>query len=516
MPHRVIILAQGTGRRWDLPSGKPFLGTPKHLAIIEGETLVGRAHRLFMEAGCEVVVIAPDDDRYPEPRVTLANPFPTQTEQDKFLGSRTLWAKDARTIIAWGDVFYTDEAVATITRHPGDALHYFRRTGPSSITGHQWDESFAVSFGPGDHELVIRLAEKVAADAKAGRIRKTNGVVTGDHIRSHYAALLGLPYEPASLLRSTPRQTVIDDWTDDFDSPQEWTRWVGRRYAGRVRIGLCAPWRRGDAFRERARLHVAQHYARHGRIYFGTADGATFNRSAARNAAARAAVADGAEVLLFIDTDTIVSHEQVVAAAYLAQTSGEMVLAFDSYRRLDQSQSARYLLGQRPDGGLVLRHHASGAVAVPVSLWREIGGFDERFSSWGGEDRALWLTCNALRGRLDSHRIPGEAIHLWHPRSPERDESRADYRANVELAKRYKRAAGIVETTGCVPAIEESELDPDVIRSILREPGGPLSDATPLGRLATDEELAAAAAAPASRVTYGPSAARPARMRRWA
>src|SRR5690606_12330254 len=106
------------------------------------------------------------------------------------------------------------------------------------------------------------------------------------------------------------------------------------------------------------------------------------------------------------------------------------------------SQSARYLLGQRPDGGSVLRHHASGAVIVPVSLWREIGGFDERFRSWGGEDRALWLACNVLRGRLDSHRIPGEAIHLWHPRSPERDQSRADYQANVELAKRYKRAAG--------------------------------------------------------------------------
>lgn len=57
--------------------------------------------------------------------------------------------------------------------------------------------------------------------------------------------------------------------------------------------------------------------------------------------------------------------------------------------------------------------------APPLALRREVfedvGGMDERFRGWGGEDiafaRCLWKTDHGL-----GHVVPGDAVHLWHPR----------------------------------------------------------------------------------------------------
>lgn len=477
MRHKVLILAQGSGSRWEL-EGKQFLGIPKQLAQIDGETLVDRARRLFTEAGCEVVVIAPDDDRFGD-RVTLDDPFPTGTEQDKFLGTRHLWAPRRRTIIAWGDCYYTEDAVNKIVRHKSNDLHYFRRTGASKTTGHKWDESFAVSFGPSQQRRVIDLAETVV------KSMRQNGYPKRDHIRTHYAAMLGLDLDNVRLLVDTPHQTVIDDWTDDFDRPDEWCRWVGRYYKDKIKIGFCAPWTMGDQWREIARMYAEKHY---GQITYGTAEGAMFNRSAARNVAINKTFEQGAEVAFVVDTDTIVSHEQVTAASYLALTTGELVLAYEDYIRLDQQQTKRYMVGVKDEYPKPVKNHASGALAIPRSLWEQVGGFDERFKSWGGEDRAFWLACNALAGRIGSYRVPGDAMHLWHPPSEEKNPSLAEYQDNIELAKRYKAVAGVKSRTGCIPEIEQSELSREAMLAILNEDGGPLN-MRPVGRLVDPKEM---------------------------
>lgn len=487
MSARVLVLAQGTGRRWDL-GGVPFLDAPKHLCEIDGETLLGRARRLFAEQGCEVIVVGPQEPGY-TPCVTLDDPFPTGTEQDKFLGTRHLWSDTERTIIAWGDVWYSAEAVRTIVENPSSRLHYFRRPRASAITGHRWDESFAVSFSPADHDRVVELAKLVAAEVQAGRVKK-------DHIRTHYAAHLGLPLDNASLLVSTPDQTVIDDWTDDFDRPDEWARWVGRRYAGKVPTVVCIPWRRCDFWRSRARTAVHDHYAAMGvPVVYGSADGDMFNRSAARNAAADDALRLHPEtrVLFFADSDTLVSAEQFWSSVYLAHQRDELVVAFDTYVRTPQNVVQGFYSGCSALSGAPYRHHASGALAVPLGVWRDTGGYDERFGSWGGEDRSFYHVCNTLRGRRHALRVPGEAYHLWHPLSPERNERLPEYQANIALGVRYKIAAGRLARTGHLPAVMDGRDvpgDPAAIRAILHEPGGPLHPETSrAGRAAVQEDF---------------------------
>jgi hypothetical protein len=478
---RLLLLAQGTGSRWDF-RGRPFLDAPKQLVKIDGETLVSRARRLFLSAGCEVIVIGPKDERFGE-TVTLENPYPSGTEQDKFYATKHLWSETQRTIIAWADCYYTEDAVEAIVTHPSDDLHYFRRPTASKTTGHKWDESFAVSFGPHEHQRVISLADVVVKAVKSGKVKK-------DHIRTHYAASLGLPLDaPARIIRSQG-QTVIDDWTDDFDRPEEWARWVGRYYNGKIKVGLASLWRPMRGQRTNAKDYVESHYSPVGKIVYGTAPGKHFNRSAARNAAINNVFAcPETEVAFVVDADTFVSHEQLWAACYLAKITGTMVLAFDTYHRLDALVSDRVLRGGEPNDGRVVEHHASGAYAIPRALWEKIGGYDERFGSWGGEDRAFWVACNAMAGRSRSYRVPGKAYHLYHPISAERNSHLPEYQANIELAKRYKEAAGVSVRTGVVPEVKTSGISKRKLMAILKEPGAPLNMES-IGQIIEETSLA--------------------------
>lgn len=222
----VLLLAHGDGWRWNGPDGRPYLGVPKQLVELDGEVLLERTVRQLLAAGVEVTVVAPDErfDVSGARRVSI-EPKVSGCDQDKFLATSHLWSDVDRTVIMWGDVWYSDKAVAAIVGHAGGDLHYFRRPWPSEVTGCEWDESFAVSFGPDERERVLRLAWEVAFWWGVGAVHTT-------HIRTHLAASVDLPgalwADPEAVV-DVPCQTVIDDWTDDIDSPEEYERWTQRR-----------------------------------------------------------------------------------------------------------------------------------------------------------------------------------------------------------------------------------------------------------------------------------------------
>ena len=214
-----LILAQGKSSRWG-----NYMGIPKHLINIGGETIISRACRLFSNS-THVKLICPNDERYPIgefDRYTLENPFPYGTEMDKFLATKELWNKNGATTIAWGDCYYTEHAVRTICEYINEGdIRYFRRPYKSSITGHKWDESFAVKFMPEQHAQVEDIALKVVEMVLSKKIKK-------DHIRTHYALYLGINNFSDRALLNTPHQTIIDDWTDDIDSPKEYVEFTTR------------------------------------------------------------------------------------------------------------------------------------------------------------------------------------------------------------------------------------------------------------------------------------------------
>lgn len=147
----------------------------------------------------------------------------------------------------------------------------------------------------------------------------------------------------------------------------------------------------------------------------GTHDDGPFNRSLAVNRAATQA--PDADVFVLADGDSFVGAEALNAAVQLAADTGCMVLAYDQFMYLGRSMTDKVMdgfTGNWHEGAeWSLTGTCSSMVVFPAGLFREIGGCDEGFVGWGGEDIALSHALQTFGGGL--HRIPGEVWHLWHP-----------------------------------------------------------------------------------------------------
>lgn len=215
---RFLVIAAGEGTRWG-----DHLGVPKHLVTVEGERLIDRTARLFSTYG-EVVVIGPDD-RYRTPHSGLYVPTitPSNGGVDKFLSSRCLWDPDGRTVVLYGDVWFSDDAAHTIGSFPDREWQLFARIDGSKLTGCTWGECFAHSFWPEHHEEHLTRMLLVRDMEATGEISRSGGW-------EHYRAMCGAR-NAARLGQhgAFGRLTVIDDWTDDFDFPIDLDRWISRR-----------------------------------------------------------------------------------------------------------------------------------------------------------------------------------------------------------------------------------------------------------------------------------------------
>ncbi|RFF29293.1 glycosyltransferase family 2 protein [Wenzhouxiangella sediminis] len=80
---------------------------------------------------------------------------------------------------------------------------------------------------------------------------------------------------------------------------------------------------------------------------------------------------------------------------------------------------------------------AGGAVMMTQGVYDRMGGWDERFLGWGGED-------DAMSYLLERARVPGTqldlrpAVHLHHPRSPSSTSGQPHYRSNLTLLSEYQ------------------------------------------------------------------------------
>lgn len=220
MTTTAIIIADGDGTRWGNHGG-----IPKHLAEVGGEPILHRTVRLLNRADdIEVWVAGPLDGRYKVPGAELWTPAhdPDVFDADKFLSSKALWNRDGRTLVVYGDVFWTDEAMTRVLDWPSLDWVLFGRAFASDLTGTPYGECFAQSFGSqaiGDHEAALR---RIVDLYRRGLIPRCGGW-------EHYRAMIGIP--DALMAQHLVGQWFcnIDDWTDDIDYPGEWERLVQRR-----------------------------------------------------------------------------------------------------------------------------------------------------------------------------------------------------------------------------------------------------------------------------------------------
>ncbi len=182
-------------------------------------------------------------------------------------------------------------------------------------------------------------------------------------------------------------------------------------------LDVILPWRdTGDAHRRAHFWHLKWHYGQQFNVIIGNNEG-DFNRSAARNAGVNSGKAG---VVAVIDADNLIDLTQLSTAAVLASRSERLVKPFTYFGYLDEATTNEYYLkGAIPSRctwessrGLVASF-AGGAYVMRRDMWNRIGGFDEGFIGWGGEDDAFHIQAERTLGQALT--VPGNNYHLWHP-----------------------------------------------------------------------------------------------------
>ena len=206
---RIIIAAAGEGRRWN-----NFRNIPKHLAMIEGQRLIDRIYKQFSDFSDDIVIIS-KDVRYQIGNAKLEAPLEGEWfDFGKMYSSNHLWSDD-RTIIVFGDVYFTDEAVQIIMLNK-DQYKFFMRKGASKYTGKGHKEIFAFAFDGSMNEKIRSHINQLIAmkQGGAGAWRLYLHMHNIKHQREYF---------------KDDGHIEINDWTDDFDYPEDIIRWEKMR-----------------------------------------------------------------------------------------------------------------------------------------------------------------------------------------------------------------------------------------------------------------------------------------------
>lgn len=204
-------------------------------------------------------------------------------------------------------------------------------------------------------------------------------------------------------------------------------------------------------------------------VILGESPEGPFNRAAALNDAARRA--GDWDYAVVYDADTVVPARQLTGALQMAQVTGRATYAFSSVVELGQGCTDDLLGGEdlTLDALRIEKIRTeplqvqSSALVVPRAVWDTVGGFDEQFRGWGGEDNAFHHAVSVCCGAPG--RIPGHAFHLWHePGRPRHDDP--DYRRNQLRWQAYKAA----RTPERIKALTSSSIPPFLRPSHLATP----------------------------------------------
>ncbi len=212
---KYIIMAAGEETRWG-----NYLGINKHLVPTEtGEVLLNRTVRLLKQFDpyAEIWVIA----RHEYYEIEGANLFiPVLTPEyfgaDRFLSSKEIWEGNWITVFLYGDVYYTEEALYTVSHFNDSDLMFFGRFGSSGFTGKGWGELFGVYVAEGKSEFLLEKLMHLVSIRDGRVVIDINGWEL-------YRAVVGLGVKQHQIKGN---YIEIDDFTEDFDYPQDYDNWL--------------------------------------------------------------------------------------------------------------------------------------------------------------------------------------------------------------------------------------------------------------------------------------------------
>ncbi len=129
---RYVIMANGQGIRWN-----EYLGIPKHLISVGGETLLERIVRQVTQRDDTAeIIISSSDPRCESVGAIRYSPRRNEIELDRFVPELLCDG----VCFLYGDTYYTDEAMDTIFATERGALTFFG-THTSLVAIKSWDDA---------------------------------------------------------------------------------------------------------------------------------------------------------------------------------------------------------------------------------------------------------------------------------------------------------------------------------------------------------------------------------------
>jgi len=157
-----------------------------------------------------------------------------------------------------------------------------------------------------------------------------------------------------------------------------------------------------------------------------------YNRSWALNEGVRLAIGD---IVVLHDGDMLVSAEYAAEFVHQVNQGFDVVNLKRFIAYLDESSTGDVFEQQKIVGALrseqiIANLCAGGSLGITKQAYWSIGGMDEEFVGWGGEDTEFWDRCQTLRVANHTY-MP--IVHLWHPSQPGKAEKNGLGRSTADL-----------------------------------------------------------------------------------
>jgi hypothetical protein len=212
---RTLILAAGEATRWN-----NHLDMPKHMVPIDGEPLIHNMQRRLDNLGVTDVHVITHNPEFVRPPAVQQTPREVDRAWiHRHEGSRHLWHPEDKTLILYGDTYYTDRLLHLMVESECNDWHVYGRSGPSELTGKKYGEIFAWAFRPQHHKTLDAARNVAIAYTENGLWDRCIGWEV------YYIATRQLPWS------DFPEDVHFVDWddaTEDFDCPEDWDRWKAR------------------------------------------------------------------------------------------------------------------------------------------------------------------------------------------------------------------------------------------------------------------------------------------------
>lgn len=212
---------------------------------------------------------------------------------------------------------------------------------------------------------------------------------------------------------------------------------------GEMIASILVPFRPDGGPREAAWQWVYRWYRTHHpswEIIVADSEG-DWSKAQAVNRAARAA---RGQLLVIADADLFPHPNRLVEAVRLARTR-PWIVPYTRVHRLSEAATQQIMemdpsFSSLLDLDLVKPPYTgvpgAGLLVLSRKAFLQVGGMDEEFVGWGGEDAALGYALDTIVG--PHTRLRADICHLWHPRQ----RRGLPYSANRTRARDYELAHG--------------------------------------------------------------------------